>query len=270
MKLLGQRSNCKGGEMCLHCPIKEKSKAEIKNKAVWGFHFPLTSVLYSPSPPPASSVSPLLPTPPHFPVDSHNTRRACSLLLSPGAREGWSTAQVMRALSSLRLTFRVSSLLTLYVGSSGTDTTTSGRPEVKRDEKGRGQSRGRCLHLNRGTVQHKAQTDTKIHTKHKLRHRKRVFYCNLDVVVSCCTTVQNCSDPHLFPLNEKQLFCAVTLCPWVFCPAITVCYIYCRSSSAFPRISKAISHILPLKGSIFSADSFGDAYQSFVQWNVII
>lgn len=44
----------------------------------------------------------------------------------------------MRALLSLRLTFRVSSLLTLYVGSSGTDSTTSGRPEVKRDKKREG------------------------------------------------------------------------------------------------------------------------------------
>lgn len=96
-------------------------------------HVPLPSTLplfpQHPLPPP------LVPTPLRSPVDSHNTRRACSLLLSPGAREGWSTAQVMRALSSLRLTSRVSSLLTLYVGSSGTDSTTSGRPEVERDEK---------------------------------------------------------------------------------------------------------------------------------------
>lgn len=44
---------------------------------------------------------------------SHSTRRACSLLLSPGAREAWSTTQVMKVLSSLRLTSRVSSLLTV-------------------------------------------------------------------------------------------------------------------------------------------------------------
>lgn len=55
--------------------------------------------------------------------------------MSPGARDGWSTAQVMRALSSLRLTTRVSSLLTLYVGSSGTGSTTSRRPEVKKDKR---------------------------------------------------------------------------------------------------------------------------------------
>lgn len=207
--------------MCLHRLIKEKSKAVIKNRAVW-LYISLShlSVLYSPSLLPASSVSPLFPTPPHFPVDSHNTRRGCSLLLSPGAREGWSTAQVMRALSSLRLTSRVSSLLTLYVGSSGTDSTTSGRPEVKRDEKGRGQSGGRGLHLNQGLVRHEHHTDTQVHTTRKLRHRKRFFHCNWDAVVSCCRTVQNCNDPDLFPLNEKCLFCAVTLCPRVFCSAI--------------------------------------------------
>lgn len=73
----------------------------------------------------------------HFPFDLHKTRRACSLLLSPGAREGWSTAQVMTALSSLRLTSSVSSLLTLYVGLFGMGSTTSGRPEARRDEKRR-------------------------------------------------------------------------------------------------------------------------------------
>ncbi len=152
--MIGAEIKLQRGKIYLHCLIKEKSKAEIKNRAVWGFtlHFPLTSAcpLLSLSLPSILCIS----TPSHFPVDSHNTRRGCSLLLSPGAREGWSTAQVMRALLSLRLTSRVSSLLTLYVGSSGTGSTTSGRPEVKRDEKGRGQSGGRRLHLNHELVQH--------------------------------------------------------------------------------------------------------------------
>lgn len=138
---------------------KTNKQSSLRFHLAFPSHVPLPSTLplfpQHPPPLPLPPPPPLFPTPLRSPVDSHNTRRACSLLLSPGAREGWSTAQVMRALSSLRLTSRVSSLLTLYVGSSGTDSTTSGRPEVERDEKeGRGPSRGGRLHLNQGLEQH--------------------------------------------------------------------------------------------------------------------
>lgn len=129
--------------MCLYNLINEKSKAEIKKekksnlRLLFAFPFHI-ALLFSLSSPSTLWLPSFLPTPHHFPVDSHNTRRACSLLFSPEMREGWSTAQVMRALLSLRLTFRVSSLLTLYVGSSGTDFTTARRPEVKRDKEREG------------------------------------------------------------------------------------------------------------------------------------
>ena len=114
-----------GGGMCVCCSIKRGARGEMKKPgAVRG---PALRFLSSTS----LTDPPLPPPPPPFPtgpVDSHSTLRACSLLLSPGVSDGWSTAQVMRALSSSRLTSSVSSLLTLYVGSSGTCSTTLGRP----------------------------------------------------------------------------------------------------------------------------------------------
>lgn len=57
----------------------------------------------------------------------HSTLKGCSVLFSPLVMDGWSTAQPIMALLSFLVTRSVSTLVTVYVGSLGFDSTTFGR-----------------------------------------------------------------------------------------------------------------------------------------------
>lgn len=161
-------------------PNKEKVRVEKqykngkkmkRSRTVWAFYFislhpPDAAVLCL-----AHHSSLTSPATPLFPFDLHSTRRACSLLLSPGAREGWSTAQVMRTLSSLAFTVRVSSLLTLYVGSSGSDSTMCRSSEVRKGEDN--EEEGDCILISgRKTKQNKKPVTP------RQWQRKKALSCN--------------------------------------------------------------------------------------------
>lgn len=119
IEMTGPKIKPKEKKMFSWCAIKEGQMKFKKKKRSRIIELLLCNFEPCLSPPPTAAA---VPTPQRYtrsPSDSHSTRRVCSLFWSPGAREGWLTAQVMWTLSSLELTVRESLLLTLYVSPSG-------------------------------------------------------------------------------------------------------------------------------------------------------